>query len=116
MRWVEGGYFPSIEAGRIGRGAKLPPQFGHRPPRRVSTHWRQKVHSKVQIIASVASGGKSLLQHSQFGRSSSIVITSFRCRKDVGSATLPKFQCSLQWRDGLAIILMGRNAPVRVWG
>jgi hypothetical protein len=29
------------------------------------------VHSKVQIIASVASGGKSLLQHSQLGLNSS---------------------------------------------
>jgi len=75
MRWVEGGYFPSIEAGRIGREAKLPPQLGHRPPRRLSTHARQNVHSKVQIIASVAAGGKSLLQHSQFGRSSSIVVS-----------------------------------------
>jgi len=28
----------------------------------------QKVHSKEQIRASVESGGKSLSQHSQFGR------------------------------------------------
>ena len=34
MRWVEGEYFASIAAGRIGRAAKLPPQLGHRPPRR----------------------------------------------------------------------------------
>jgi hypothetical protein len=31
------------------------------------------VHSKVQIIASGAEGGKFLSQHSQLGRSSSIV-------------------------------------------
>ncbi|GAN00200.1 enoyl-CoA hydratase [alpha proteobacterium U9-1i] len=32
----------------------------------------QNVHSNVQIRASTLSGGKSLSQHSQFGRSSSI--------------------------------------------
>jgi hypothetical protein len=31
------------------------------------------VHSNVQIIASVAEGGKSLLQHSQLGRNSSML-------------------------------------------
>jgi hypothetical protein len=75
MRALEGGNFASIEAGRIGLEAKFPPQFGHLPPSRVSTHSRQKVHSKVQIIASVADGGRSLLQHSQLGRSSSLVIS-----------------------------------------
>jgi hypothetical protein len=59
-------------AGRIGRGAKLPPQFGQTPLSLVSTQSRQNVHSKVQIIASAAAGGKSLSQHSQLGRSSSI--------------------------------------------
>jgi hypothetical protein len=59
-------------AGRIGRGAKLPPQFGQTPLSLVSTQSRQNVHSKVQIIASPAAGGKSLSQHSQLGRSSSI--------------------------------------------
>jgi hypothetical protein len=65
VRSVAGGYFTSIAAGRIGRAEKLPPQFGQRPFKRVSTQSRQNVHSKVQIIASVASGGKSLSQHSQ---------------------------------------------------
>jgi hypothetical protein len=32
------------------------------------------VHSKVQTRASAESGGRSLSQHSQLGRSSSIVI------------------------------------------
>jgi hypothetical protein len=44
-RFVEGGFFDSLLAGRTGRGAKLPPQLGHTPPSRVSTHSRQKVHS-----------------------------------------------------------------------
>src|SRR5207248_3531456 len=67
-----GGLLRSFAAGRSGRGAKLPPQLGHTPLRRLSTQSRQKVHSKVQIIASLADGGKSLSQHSQLGRSSSI--------------------------------------------
>lgn len=33
----------------------------------------QKVHSKEQILASVDSGGRSLSQHSQLGRNSSIL-------------------------------------------
>jgi len=71
-RRVDGGFFASFEAGRTGRGAKLPPQFGQTPASLLSTQSRQNVHSKVQIIASVADGGKSLSQHSQPGRSSSI--------------------------------------------
>src|SRR5690242_11082508 len=47
-RRVEGGNFASLPAGRIGRGEKLPPQFGQRPPSRVSTQSRQNVHSNVQ--------------------------------------------------------------------
>jgi hypothetical protein len=38
-----------------------------------STQSQQNVHSNVQIIASVAEGGKSLLQHSQLGRNSSML-------------------------------------------
>jgi hypothetical protein len=60
-------------AGRIGREAKLPPQFGQTPFNAVSTQERQKVHSNVQIIASSADGGRSLSQHSQLGLSSSII-------------------------------------------
>jgi hypothetical protein len=33
------------------------------------------VHSKLQIMASAAVGGRSLLQHSQLGRSSNTVIS-----------------------------------------
>jgi len=68
----DGGCFFNEDAGRIGLGEKLPPQFGHTPFNFLSTQSLQKVHSKVQIIASSESGGKSLSQHSQFGRSSSI--------------------------------------------
>jgi len=64
----------SFEAGRIGRGAKLPPQLGQRPPSFSFTQSQQNVHSNVQIMASVAAGGKSLLQHSQLGRSSSMML------------------------------------------
>ena len=56
--------------GRMGRGAKSPPQFGQTFSSIRSTQAAQNVHSKVQIRASLASGGKSLSQHSQLGRSS----------------------------------------------
>ena len=72
MRCVDGGLRMSSAAGRIGRGEKSPPQFGQTPLSLLSTQSRQNVHSNVQIIASVAAGGKSLSQHSQLGRSSSI--------------------------------------------
>lgn len=73
MRLVEAGYFSSLLAGRSGRDTNSPPQFGQIPPSTVSTQVAQNVHSKVQILASNDSGGKSLLQHSQFGRNSSII-------------------------------------------
>jgi len=50
-RLLEAGYFLSFSVGRIGLDTKLPPQFGHTWSSRVSTHDRQKVHSKLQIIA-----------------------------------------------------------------
>jgi hypothetical protein len=61
-----------LSAGRIGRGTRLPPQFGQRPESFVSAQSLQNVHSNEQIIASAAAGGKSLSQHSQFGRSASM--------------------------------------------
>jgi hypothetical protein len=36
----------------MGRGENPPPQFGQMPCSVVSTQRRQKVHSKLQIIAS----------------------------------------------------------------
>jgi hypothetical protein len=73
MRCTDGGLFSRLATGRIGRGAKFPPQLGHVPRSLVSTQDRQKVHSKEQIIASGASGGRSRLQHSQLGLSSSMM-------------------------------------------
>ena len=72
MCLVDAGYFSSLFAGRRGRDISSPPQFGHIPPRIKLAHEAQNVHSKLQILASVDFGGKSLLQHSQFGRNSSI--------------------------------------------
>jgi hypothetical protein len=73
MRAVEAGNFTSLAAGRTGRRTSSPPQFGQRPPgSRWPTHSAQNVHSNEQISASAASAGKSLLQHSQLGLSSSI--------------------------------------------
>ena len=75
-RAVDAGYFASFSTGRRGRATSSPPQFGQRPPSVVSAQSRQKVHSKLQITASVAPGGRSLLQHSQLGRRSNIVVPS----------------------------------------
>jgi len=71
MRFVDGGYFVSLSAGRMGRGEKLPPQLGQTPCSAPSAQAGQKVHSKVQITAA-ASGGRSRSQHSQLGLSSSM--------------------------------------------
>src|SRR5690606_3043939 len=70
-RVVDGGYLRSRAAGRTGRSTRLPPQFGQTPFKTSSAQAAQNVHSKVQMRA-IASGGKSLSQHSQFGLSSSI--------------------------------------------
>jgi hypothetical protein len=68
-RSVDAGYFASIAAGRLGRVTSSPPQFGHTPFSTFVAQSLQNVHSNVQISAFVASGGRSRLQHSQFGRS-----------------------------------------------
>jgi len=71
-RCIEAGYCPSSDAGRMGRGEKLPPQLGQRSAKTPEAHDRQNVHSKVQITASLDSGGKSVSQHSQLGFNLSI--------------------------------------------
>jgi hypothetical protein len=71
-RVVDAGYLANAAAGRRGRSTSSPLQFGHLPPNKPSEHVTQNVHSNVQILASVESGGRSRLQHSQFGLSSSI--------------------------------------------
>jgi hypothetical protein len=88
-RSLDAGYFTSIAGGLIGRGEKLPPQFGQRPFNRVSTQSRQNEHSNVQIIASIASGGRSLSQHSQPGFSTS------RCASPCGS-TVPDARSAIR--------------------
>jgi hypothetical protein len=71
-RLVEAGCSESSATGRMGRRTNSPPQFGQIPSNIVSTHRWQKVHSNEQIMASFESGRRSRLQHSQFGRNSSI--------------------------------------------
>src|SRR5271166_415222 len=85
MRIVEGGFVSSFETGRSGRGAKFPPQLGQTPRSLLSTQSRQNVHSNVQIMASVADGGRSLSQHSQLGRSSSIGNPHWRSFRNAGN-------------------------------
>jgi len=70
-RLFEAGCRSSMSGGLMGLGTRLPPQLGQRPARTVSAQVVQKVHSKVQMRASIVSGGRSRSQHSQFGRSSS---------------------------------------------
>jgi len=71
-RFIESGARESKWAGRIGRVTRLPVQFGQRPFRTFAAQSAQKVHSNVQMKASLLAGGRLWSQHSQFGRSSSI--------------------------------------------
>ena len=73
-RLVEAGYFSNSSGGLTGRGVNPPPQLGQIRFNTPSTQVLQYVHSKVHIQASVDSGGKSLSQFSQLGRSSSMII------------------------------------------
>ena len=50
----------------------MPPQLGHLKRSFDSVQEAQNVHSNVQMNASAEDGGRSVLQHSQFGLSSSI--------------------------------------------
>ena len=68
-RSVEAGNLASLLAGRRGRVTSSPPQLGHRPSSTPLAHDTQNVHSNEQMRASVASGARSRLQHSQFGLS-----------------------------------------------
>ncbi len=71
-RLVDAGCLPSKLLGLTGLGSKFPPQLGHTPLSTEATQSRQNVHSKLQIIASPESDGKSRLHCSQLGRSSSM--------------------------------------------
>jgi hypothetical protein len=117
---VAAGYFTSIAGGRIGRTEKLPPQFGQRPFKRVSTQSRQKVHSKVQIIASAASGGRSLSQHSQPGFSTSICASPklrgerlIEIGDEIGRVFEPDRQTHHIWSRACGDLLLVGQLPVR---
>ena len=71
-RFVEAGYFSTNSADRRGRAINSPPQFGHRSASTWVVQYAQNVHSKEQMRATTESGGRSALQHSQLGLSSSI--------------------------------------------
>jgi hypothetical protein len=66
-RFVLAGCFASRCGGRTGRSVRFPPQFGHARSVNPATQSEHHVHSKVQMFASVDSGGRSRAQHSQFG-------------------------------------------------
>ena len=63
----EAGFELSEFLGLTGRFSNPPLQFGQTFSKTSSAHSLQKVHSYEQIIASVESGARSLLQFSQFG-------------------------------------------------
>jgi hypothetical protein len=69
IRSVEGGYLPSLDSGLMGRRTNSPPQFGQTPASLEVAHSSQNVHSKEQMRAFLAPGGRSRLQHSHAGRS-----------------------------------------------
>ncbi len=71
-----------MAAGRTGRLSRLPLQLGHLSFSTDVAHDEQNVHSKVQINASMDSGGRSLLQHSQFGLISSTITSVQIVRSD----------------------------------
>jgi len=72
MRVVDAGKLDSAAPARAGRGVNPPPQLGQTPPSTFSAQGAQKVHSKEQIIAPGRSAGRSVSQHSQEGRISSM--------------------------------------------
>ena len=73
-RSCEAGYLANLLSGRTGRVKSSPPQLGQIPFRCISAHDLQNVHSNEQMSASLDCGGRSLSQHSQFGRISSMSV------------------------------------------
>jgi hypothetical protein len=69
---VLGGFFSSFSFGRFGLFSKPPPQLGQTLCNTSVTQSLQKVHSKVQIIASVLWLGRPLPQFSQTGLNSNM--------------------------------------------
>lgn len=68
------GYFSKKLRGRTGLFSNPPPQLGQTFSKTCSTQSLQKVHSKVQIMASSESDGSFLPQFSQIIWSSNIII------------------------------------------
>jgi len=97
-RFVDAGRLPTDSparhsfAGRIGRGAKPPPQFGHTLASIRSTQSAQNVHSKVQIRASGESGGRSRSQASQLGLSSRAMVTRLTIAPPQGLPKNPRIR------------------------
>ena len=71
-RCCEAGDLTSKCAGLMGRRTRSPPQLGHLKRSCYSVQEAQNVHSNVQMNASAEDGGRSVLQHSQFGLSSTL--------------------------------------------
>jgi hypothetical protein len=59
--------------GLTGRGQKPPPQLGQTFAKSSVAHFAQKVHSKLQIIASIELAGRSLSQCSHEGLKANIL-------------------------------------------
>jgi hypothetical protein len=72
IRRADGGWSRSAAAGRIGLRSNSPPQFGQEPRKICSAQRAQNVHSKLQMRAAALSAGRSVPQHSQQGRNSSM--------------------------------------------
>ena len=73
FRSVEAGYFASLSAGRIGRRDQFAAAVRAAALQHALDATLQNVHSNEHIIASRESGGRSRSQHSQLGRSASMV-------------------------------------------
>ena len=72
-RSIEAGFFNNVASGLRGLTTNSPPQLGHTPPNVCCAQSAQKVHSNEQMRACVLPAGRSQLQHSQLGRSFSMV-------------------------------------------
>lgn len=72
LPYLLGGYFNSKSVGLTGLFSSPPPQLGHFPCSSFSVQALQKVHSKLQIIASNDSAGKGTAHLSHFSLISNI--------------------------------------------
>lgn len=117
-RFVKAGYFFSNSADRPGRAVNSPPQFGHRSASTWVVQYAQNVHSKEQMRATAESGGRSALQHSQLGLSSSMAFLAIGGR--VGTVIQTNHEpAGAAARDQptrlLGIAEMSRNFRILLW-